>query len=96
MASCRQSSLRRYPRRRSDEASKSQAAAWNAAIEAAAYDCEQAARGHRLRAASDDPRDPFNLTADQLGRHTARIGLIKTETSRGRRFFEQAEETLWQ
>jgi hypothetical protein len=75
------------------ERRKQQTTAWNAAIDAAAYDCEQAALGHKLRAASHDPHDPFNLVADQLTRHAARIRLLKTETSRGRRFFEQAAET---
>ena len=71
---------------------KLQAAAWDAAIDSAAYDCEQAARGYRLKAAGDDAHDPFNMAADQLTRHAAKIRLLKTETIRGRKFFEQAEE----
>ena len=71
------------------ELRKQQELAWNAAVAAAAFECEQAALAHKQKADSEDPNDRFNLAADQLTRHAARIRLLKTQTSRGRRFFEQ-------
>jgi hypothetical protein len=71
------------------ELRKQQELGWNAAVDAAALECEQAALAHEQKAASEDPNNRFNMAADQLTRHAARIRLLKTQTSRGRRFFEQ-------
>jgi hypothetical protein len=65
---------------------------WNAAMEAASFECEQAARALTLSNPTDDPRAQTNIIADSLIRQAARIRLLNTRSSRGRRFFAERLE----
>jgi hypothetical protein len=66
-----------------------QALAWNAAVETAAFECEQAAKALVLSNPTDDPRAQTNVVADYFTRQASRIRLLNTMTGRGRRFFAE-------
>jgi|SRR4051812_5519945 len=66
-----------------------QVLAWNAAVEAAAFECDQAAKALTLSNPTDDPRAQTNIVAGYFSRQASRIRLLNTVTSRGRRFFAE-------
>jgi hypothetical protein len=66
-----------------------QVLAWNAAVETAAFECEQAAKALMLSNPTDNPRAQTNVVADYFTRQASRIRLLNTMTSRGRRFFAE-------
>jgi hypothetical protein len=69
-----------------------QQAIWNVAVDTAAQECEQAARLLKLR--TGDPSDITNIVVDHFTRQAARIRLLRTDNSRGKRFFEGGRNAL--
>jgi hypothetical protein len=70
---------------------REQQAIWNVADETAAHECEQAAR---LLTLSADYSETTKIIVDQFTRQAARIRLLRTDNSRGKRFFEQGRNSI--